>query len=36
MAEAALGLGIYTFREAAHFSRLRPQRVQRWFIPSPK
>jgi len=36
MAEAALGLGICTFREAAHFSRLRPLRVQRWFVPSPK
>lgn len=36
MAETAMGLGIYTFREAARFSRLRPQRVQRWFVSSSK
>jgi uncharacterized protein (DUF433 family) len=35
MSEASLGLGIYTFSEAARYSRLRPQRVQRWFKPTP-
>jgi uncharacterized protein (DUF433 family) len=35
MSEAALGLGIYTFREAARYSRLHYRRVWRWFQPTP-